>query len=331
MNDLGDLLITLPLLGACASFAFLTIMLRTQAARWALDHPNHRSLHSQSMPRIGGIAIFSVLTPLLLATGFVLAGALTVLLCALSFLDDRHKLSIGLRFAAHAVAAAAFAWATLPGLSWIALLCAALALMWMANLFNFMDGSDGLAGGMAVTGFGAYAVAAWLGQQEVFAVGALCVSSCTAAFLYFNFPPARVFMGDAGSIPLGFLAACMGLSGWHTGIWPLWFPILVFSPFIVDTSLTLIRRTLRGERIWQAHRSHYYQRLIQSGWSHRKTALIAYGLMLICGISAVSLIFANTSGQSIVLLLIALLYMVLIVVVERISRRYSEQQKTHEF
>ena len=90
-------------------------------------------------------------------------------------------------------------------------------------------------------------------------------------------------MGDAGSIPLGFLSAALGILGWRAGHWPLWFPLLVFSPFVVDASLTLARRVLRGERFWQAHRSHYYQRLVQLGWGHRNTALAEYALMAACG------------------------------------------------
>ncbi len=93
-------------------------------------------------------------------------------------------------------------------------------------------------------------------------------------------------MGDAGSIPLGFLAAGMGLWGWQQGYWAVWFPLLVFSPFIVDASVTLAKRTLRGVKITEAHREHYYQRLIQMGWGHRNVALLEYALMLAAGVSA---------------------------------------------
>lgn len=97
-------------------------------------------------------------------------------------------------------------------------------------------------------------------------------------------------MGDAGSIPLGFLSAGMGLWGWQSGYWPAWFPVLVFSPFIVDASVTLMRRALRGAKITEAHREHYYQRAIQMGWGHRNVALVEYGLMLTVGVSALSVL-----------------------------------------
>ena len=99
-------------------------------------------------------------------------------------------------------------------------------------------------------------------------------------------PPAKIFMGDAGSIPFGFLAATLDIHGALAGLWSWWFGLLVFSPFIVDATVTLIRRLARRERIWIAHREHYYQRLILSGWSHRKTVCSYYLLMLGSAISA---------------------------------------------
>jgi len=112
------------------------------------------------------------------------------------------------------------------------------------------------------------------------------VAAAAAAFLLFNFPPARLFMGDAGSIPIGFLAAALSLAGWRDGDWPAWFPAVVFAPFIVDATLTLAKRLISGERIWDAHNKHYYQRLVRLGWGHRKTALAEYALMLVCGATA---------------------------------------------
>jgi UDP-N-acetylmuramyl pentapeptide phosphotransferase/UDP-N-acetylglucosamine-1-phosphate transferase len=158
--------------------------------------------------------------------------------------------------------------------------------VWMTNLYNFMDGSDGLAGGMALVGFSFYGIAALLTHNMPLALLNFCIAAAAASFLYYNFHPAKVFMGDSGSIPLGFLAAAMGLWGWQQGNWAVWFPLLVFSPFIVDASITLLKRTLRGDKVTEAHREHYYQRLIQLGWGHRNVALAEYVLMLTAGISA---------------------------------------------
>jgi UDP-GlcNAc:undecaprenyl-phosphate/decaprenyl-phosphate GlcNAc-1-phosphate transferase len=161
------------------------------------------------------------------------------------------------------------------------------AVVWMTNLYNFMDGSDGLAGGMTFWGFTAYGVAALMHGNDTQAMLNFSIGAAALAFLYNNFHPAKVFMGDAGSIPLGFLAAAMGLWGWQQSLWPAWFPLLVFSPFVVDATVTLIKRAVRGEKVWQAHREHYYQRLVQIGWGHYYTALFEYALMLAAGASGV--------------------------------------------
>jgi UDP-N-acetylmuramyl pentapeptide phosphotransferase/UDP-N-acetylglucosamine-1-phosphate transferase len=227
--------------------------------------------------------------------------ALAAGLAVVSFIDDRRHVPIVLRFGAHALAATIFVLVLDPDVHplWQGVLV--LAIVWMTNLYNFMDGSDGLAGGMGLFGFGAYALGAWLAGDTVMAVASGAVAAAALTFLAFNFPPAKVFMGDAGSIPLGFLAAALGLIGWHAGRWPLWFPVLAFSPFIVDASLTLARRALRGERVWEAHRSHYYQRLVQLGWGHVNTALAEYALMAGCGAAALWALGQPQSAQLAVL------------------------------
>jgi UDP-N-acetylmuramyl pentapeptide phosphotransferase/UDP-N-acetylglucosamine-1-phosphate transferase len=166
----------------------------------------------------------------------------------------------------------------------MALLC--LALAWLTNLYNFMDGSDGLAGGMALIGFGAYAIASAVTGHRPLLVFDVALAAAAAAFLWFNFSPARIFLGDVGSVPLGFLAGALGLVGWRDDLWPLWFPALVFAPFIADATVTLLRRLYRREKVWQAHREHYYQRLVRMGLGHRGTALLGYALMLVCAAAA---------------------------------------------
>lgn len=136
----------------------------------------------------------------------------------------------------------------------------------------------------------------------------MAIAGAAIGFLACNFPPARVFMGDAGSVPLGFLAGAFGLAGWRAGIWPLWFPLLVFSPFIFDATVTLGRRLSRGERVWQAHRDHAYQRLILAGWSHRRLALTAWLLMVASAASALGLQDAPLAMQLAGLLIWLLTY-----------------------
>jgi UDP-N-acetylmuramyl pentapeptide phosphotransferase/UDP-N-acetylglucosamine-1-phosphate transferase len=212
----------------------------------------------------------------------------TVLLFAVSFMDDLHNLSVKERLLAHMIAATVL----VIGANvvdqqgfWIAIILL-IAVVWMINLYNFMDGSDGLAGGMTLIGFANYGIAALLTHDESFAMMNLAISAAALGFLFFNFSPAKIFMGDAGSIPLGFLVAAMGLCGWQRGDWPILFPMLVFLPFIVDATVTLVKRTLQGLKITEAHRDHYYQRAIQSGMSHRRVAYFAYALMATIGVSA---------------------------------------------
>src|SRR4029079_1058591 len=186
-----------------------------------------------------------------------------------SYFDDRHALPASIRLAIHLTAAALFLWLASASAGIAMSIVLLLAIGWITNLYNFMDGSDGLAGGMAVIGFGTYGLAAWLSGDGHFSLLALSIAAPAAGCLIFNFYPAKIFMGDVGSIPLGFLAGSVGIAGWFQNFWPLWFPLVVFAPFIVDASITLVRRLLRGERTWEAHRKHYYQRLILAGWSHR--------------------------------------------------------------
>jgi UDP-N-acetylmuramyl pentapeptide phosphotransferase/UDP-N-acetylglucosamine-1-phosphate transferase len=263
----------------------------------ALDHPNERSLHQRPVPRTGGIGV---------AAG-IAVGALSVspgewwplwvgvaVLVAVSFVDDLVGLPVVSRLVVHLLAAGGLVGGLLvEDLGWGWAIVAVMTVAWMINLYNFMDGMDGLAGGMALFGFGFLAVAAWPAGDHSLMLVSLCIAAAAGAFLWFNFHPARIFLGDAGSTVLGFLAAGLGLIGWKNGTWSLGVPLLVFSPFIVDASVTLVKRLLRGEKVWQAHRSHFYQRLVLAGWGHRKTAVAEYGMMMVCGLFA--LVFQSAS------------------------------------
>jgi UDP-GlcNAc:undecaprenyl-phosphate GlcNAc-1-phosphate transferase len=267
-------------------------ILLARFARFALDHPNERSLHESPVPRTGGIAVLTG-TAAVLVPGVEDLWPMLVLalgLAALSFADDLKPIPAVVRLAAHLAAAALVVWFYLAPISMWQAVPLVLGVAWLTNLYNFMDGSDGLAGGMSVIGFGAYALAAMLAGEGAIATVSLCIAAASGAFLVFNFHPARIFLGDVGSIPLGFLAGALGLVGWREDAWPLWFPLLVFAPFIADATITLARRALRRERVWQAHRDHYYQRMVRAGLGHRGTARIAYLLMALCAGAALALL-----------------------------------------
>ena len=265
------------------SFACIRVLL-ARFGRVALDRPNDRSLHERPVPRTGGLAVIAGISTALFLGALQLWVPITLafLLAVLSFLDDLYGMRSSWRLAGHLFAACALVWYVLSPMVPLEMVLLILAAAWITNLYNFMDGSDGLAGGMSVFGFGTYALAAWLAGEAQIALLAASIAAAAAAFLLYNFHPARIFLGDVGSIPLGFLAAALGLLGWRNDAWPLWFPLVVFGPFIGDATLTLIKRTIRGERVWRAHREHYYQRMIRMGLGHRTTAYIEYAAMLIC-------------------------------------------------
>jgi UDP-N-acetylmuramyl pentapeptide phosphotransferase/UDP-N-acetylglucosamine-1-phosphate transferase len=320
ISAIANAVIVAPLLALLASSATVALLVRSRFASLALDHPNQRSLHVVPTPRLGGLGILAGVGA---AWGYAqlpidpwLLGAL-VLLVAVSVLDDVKKVNVIWRLFVHFVSAALAVVALIPSQSVWMILLAILATAWMINLYNFMDGSDGLAGGMAVIGFGTYGIAALIADDFSFAAVNLSIAAAALGFLLFNFPPAKIFMGDAGAIALGFLAAILNLAGAQRGVWPAWMGIVVFSPFIADASATLCKRLLRRAKIWHAHREHYYQRLVKDGWGHRKTAAAEYALMLACGGSAIWSLQLQAVAQFMFLAGVAVGYVVLIYALER--------------
>jgi UDP-N-acetylmuramyl pentapeptide phosphotransferase/UDP-N-acetylglucosamine-1-phosphate transferase len=214
-----------------------------------------------------------------------------VVLLLVSLRDDVRGLAIPVRLGAHAVCALWFAFWIIPAggagpiVYALQLLAAGLLVAWSLNLYNFMDGNDGLAALMTIVGFAAYGIAAMGGAAA--SLVAFAVAFATLPFLFVNRPPARMFMGDVGAVPLGFLAAALGLAGVLHDMWGAWFPVLVFLPFIADATLTLLRRAGRRERWWEGHRSHYYQRLHQLGAGHAGTLSVYAALILGTSLTAV--------------------------------------------
>ena len=324
---------SLTALAGAPSFAFVVatllafILTRDRVARLALDQPNARSLHAVPVPRTGGIAVLTASLAAWFAfnaaPGRPILGALA-LLAVVSLLDDVRDLPPALRFLAHLGAAAiGVHFVAGPGVPLAGQGLLAVAVAWLINLYNFMDGSDGLAGGMAVIGFLVYALAAIAAGDFVFATTNLIIAASAAGFLVFNFHPAKIFLGDVGSVPLGFLAGAIGLHGWIAGTWPLWFPIVAFSVFIVDSSVTLARRLWNRERVWQAHRDHYYQRLVRMGWGHRRTACVEYALMATTGALALLALGLPEGARLAVLGAVAVVYILVIALVEHAWRSHA--------
>ena len=254
--------------------------------KWRIiDQPNERSSHVRPTLRGGGAGIMLVIwlgCVILLRKGetqtiwVILASS--VVLSVVSFLDDRRPLSWRLRLAVQ-IAATLIALAALYGQSphKSAILAVfpvlLLALVGYANAFNFMDGINGLAAVQAtLTGFGTalVAVTAGIPQEHPAIVMSLLMAGAAAGFLPHNFPRASMFMGDVGSVPLGFLLAlCAIWIAVEHGLWLLIPFGLLHANFILDTGITVVLRMLRGEPVHQAHCEHFYQRLVRAGKSHR--------------------------------------------------------------
>jgi UDP-GlcNAc:undecaprenyl-phosphate GlcNAc-1-phosphate transferase len=265
------------------AFAVVRLLLSPRG-RFALDQPNERSLHMKPVPRTGGLAILAgmVTAAVVVDRELWLPIGLALCVAAVSLYDDMHGLDKRARLVAHGAAAAIVVWYIMSPMAAPSMVVLVVAVLWVTNLYNFMDGADGVAGGMSLIGFGAYALAAWLAGNLTLAAFCAAIAAASFAFLLHNFHPARIFLGDVGSIPLGFLAAALGILGWRDDVWPLWFPVLVFGPFNADATVTLLKRLFRRERIWRPHRDHYYQRIVRMGLGHRTAALIGYALMVFC-------------------------------------------------
>lgn len=303
--------------------ALLATWYLTHAGGWLqiLDRPNQRSLHSQPVPRTGGLGI---LLAVYFGTGWFYAvhgskPAMLWILLALapvamvSFVDDRRGVKPLVRLLVHVLAGAVLFSAGLgvggdllpgvpfPQVAGLSAVVTVLFTVWMINLYNFMDGIDGFAGGMAVWGFGTLGLIASQNGGSEIAVVCWIIAAAGAGFLVWNWPPARIFLGDSGSSTLGTLASGIALWGAESRIFPIWVPVLVFSPFVVDASVTLVRRAARGEHLWVAHRDHYYQRVAQRH-GHRFTTTFGYILMCGCAVSGIAAIGFSEVGQWILIM-----------------------------
>lgn len=249
-----------------------------------LDHPGPRSSHAGVTPNGGGVGI--VLALLLSVVVAAVGGvswdppyqvllSLALLLMLVGMADDRCQLPATLRLGIYGLCCVALVWL----LDWEAILHSAVppwmavpllvaGLLWLLNLYNFMDGIDGIAALQCVLAAGSAALLAMLGGAPIFALFCMLLALCQLGFLYWNWPPARLFMGDAGSIPVGFLLGGLALHGAGSGALPLACWLVLLAGFVTDASWTLVARLLRGAPLMEAHREHAYQRLSRHWQSH---------------------------------------------------------------
>ena len=292
-------------MGGASDMAYLFVIAVTTLLAWALtglatwyaihfellDQPGKRHSHRDATPRGGGAGL---VLALVVATAWLGAASMpgfwlscvlpgVVILALTGWWDDHRSLSARLRFLVQ-LAVTVYLLACATGSGWmggpIAMVLAGFFILWMTNLYNFMDGSNGMAGlqglfgGCVLAGLFAHA------GDHASSLLALLVAAACAGFLPWNLGRARVFMGDVGSLALGFCFAALLVYVTESGAFALPVGLLVMLLFLADSTLTLLARVMRGERWYNAHRQHLYQRLIAHGWSHGRVALIYQAINL---------------------------------------------------
>lgn len=274
-----------------------------------LDHPNHRSSHVQPTPRGGG-SVFCVLFLLCLAVlpglhlaaadSFKLLGVPALLIALIGFLDDVKGLPAKLRFAVQLGASVLFLYVLkldymqdfhgwlmlLPGVSFLLIL---LAMVWSTNLYNFMDGTDGIASVEAITVYGIGGLLLWLQGAFQLAYLAWLLTAGVLGFLMWNWPKAKIFMGDVASSFLGFLIIPFALIGYFKFGLSIFVWFILYLSFTLDATLTLLRRLRHREKVYEAHKLHAYQRLHQAGYTHRQ---VLYAMIVINGFLAACALLA---------------------------------------
>ena len=320
------------LLTFAATAAGVAVFRRWAQSRRLLDVPNARSSHQVPTPRGAGLVIVTVSAAALVADCFfgwvtltsygVVAGIGALFIAGISLVDDFRGLGSLTRLVAHTAAAIAVvsAWPGVAEWEWVARVIAIVWIVGLTNAYNFMDGVDGIAGGQAlVTALTLAVVAHHAGASGAAAAGAALIGS-SGGFLLFNWSPARVFMGDVGSAYLGFLFAAVTLGLMERSPAAAAAIVLSLWPFLFDTSLTLVRRALKGENVLASHRTHLYQRVVIAGSTHGAVAL---GYMTMSAVAAALAMWwvVYDSGRALVVAVPGALAVLLYVFVGRLESR----------
>ena len=317
--------------------------------RWSLhkgylDHPNERSSHDTPTPRGGGLVIAAVtltayigcswLVNYKLSVGFIVG---SILIVVVSWLDDIYSLSFLWRLLVHLTAAAAviadvgyFDAIAIPfvetplRLGILNMVISLVLIAWFVNAYNFMDGIDGLAGVQAVAaGLGWLLIGLFMGVPTATVIGGVVV--CTSiGFLIHNWQPAKIFMGDAGSAFLGFTFASIPFLVREQGIArPELLPVvavLFVWLFVFDSAVTVVRRLFRGERVWTAHREHFYQKMVIAGHSHQFVSSLYGSIAVAIAVPAALMVDMHHSSTSYLLALIVVLSVVVMLATTYRSR-----------
>ncbi|MDF3238304.1 glycosyltransferase family 4 protein [Pseudomonas veronii] len=290
----------LVLIAVVLSFVLTAALRRYALAKSIIDIPNARSSHSVPTPRGGGVAIvltflftlpFLVIAELAPLSVVIALGGAGALVALVGFMDDHGHIAARWRLLGHFVASgwALFWLGGLPQVSafglevnllWFGQFIAILYLVWMLNLYNFMDGIDGIASIEAISACLGACLLYWLAGFEGLMWLPMLLAAAVAGFLFWNFPPARIFMGDAGSGFLGITLGILSIQAAWASSQLLWAWLILLGVFVVDATFTLIRRLVRGDKVYEAHRSHAYQFASRRFGRHLPVTLAVAGVNL---------------------------------------------------
>lgn len=310
------------------------------------DIPTERSSHSTPTPRGGGIGfvftsiiafiIYFAWQDLLIYSTYLFFVITTTVVASLGWFDDRNDLSQTIRFTIQVTVAGLilffvggldrFSLPYVPEFS-LGFFSPFLGILWIVgvtNIYNFMDGIDGIATAQALTASGGWMIFSFLWSEPVLLTVNLVVFASVFVFLIYNWAPAKIFMGDVGSLFLGFFFSVMpflaaSVSDEITIASSLWIGALLLWPFLFDSTYTILRRLIKGKYVFRAHRSHLYQRLYTSGWSHSKISILYLSFSLICLIF--SLIYFYEAD------VIRLLILIMILLISYIHVNFVHQQE----
>ncbi|WP_223701286.1 glycosyltransferase family 4 protein [Sutcliffiella deserti] len=331
-------------LGFLVSFMLTPAVIKLARKIGVVDKPNARKVHTESKPRLGGLSIYG---------GFIFAAFYSAIFVGVSlpwsivigatiivitgFLDDKFELSPIVKLTGQLVAALVVLLngiqikvITIPfiagdiQISWI--VAFVVSLVWIigiTNAVNLIDGLDGLASGVSIIAFSAIFTMALIIGNTMVALLALAVMGSTLAFLYFNFHPSKIFMGDTGSLLLGYLLAVGSLIGLKQVTFvTLIIPIIILGVPITDTLIAIIRRKLNNQAIMAPDKNHLHHRLLAVGFTHRKAVLFIYAIATYFAISAISFYKANLLGSSIIFLALLIVIQLLIEKLSLINNSY---------
>jgi Fuc2NAc and GlcNAc transferase len=333
---------------AIAMSALLTGVVRKLAlSHGVLDIPNERSSHGTPTPRGGGVSIVLVASAALAVLGVfgLLHRDLLVALVGggvavgiIGFLDDHRSLPTGMRLAVH-IGAACWALIWLGGLpplrigaqtvqlGWAGHVLAALGIVWTLNLFNFMDGIDGIAACEAVfVAWGGAFLAVDGGSSIEVPTASLMFGAACCGFLLWNWPPARIFMGDVGSGYIGYFVSVLAVASARDNSVAVWVWLVLGGVFFVDSTVTLVRRAFRGERIHEAHRSHAYQWLARRWGSHRRVT-VAVAMVNVIWLLPCAFLATLHPDRAVAIVVVALVPLVALAIAAGSGRRENATLK----